>query len=211
MTVMSLEIAGFGPEQFAAETGVSRETLGRLERYRELLLEANQGLSLIGDSTIPTLWERHFLDSAQLLPLLPSPEAVVLDMGTGAGLPGLVLAILGCPNVHLAEHNMKKATFLRRVIDELGLPTQLHAKKAESIPAFPVDVVTARAFAPLPELIGLARPFLGTAGICLFLKGRNAEAELDLARRSWRCTASLLPSRTAPDARIVRLSEIHPA
>ncbi len=120
-----------GKSAFAEATGVSRETLERLDAYRAMLLEANRGLSLIGKNTEADIWNRHFLDSAQLLPLLPKPDARLVDVGTGAGFPGLVLAILGGPRVELIENNMKKADFLAAVIECLQLDVALHAKKSK--------------------------------------------------------------------------------
>lgn len=196
---------------FAAATGVSRETLDRLDAYRAMLLEANRGLALIGKRTEDEVWSRHFLDSAQLLPLLPRPDARLIDVGSGAGFPGLVLAILGGPRVELIEHNMKKAEFLASVIERLQLDVVLHAKKIEAVRPFAADAATARALAPLSELILLTIPFLHQGGIGIFPKGRSAAAELEAARARYRFDADLIPSRTAEDARIVRLANIRRA
>jgi 16S rRNA (guanine527-N7)-methyltransferase len=208
-----LTVAGpEGREAFAAATGVSRETLARLDAYRAMLLEANRGLALIGKRTEDEIWSRHFLDSAQLVPLLPKSDARLLDVGSGAGFPGLVLAILGGPRVELVEHNMRKAEFLASVITALRLDVVLHAKKIESIkPPFPVEVATARALAPLSDLISLTFPFLRQGGVGIFPKGRSAAAELEAARARFRFDAELIPSRTAEDARIVRLTNIRRA
>lgn len=200
-----------GKEAFAAATGVSRETLARLDAYREMLLEANRGLALIGKNTEADIWDRHFLDSAQLLPLLPKPDARVIDVGTGAGFPGIVLSILGGPRIELIEHNMKKAEFLAAVIARLGLNTVLHAKKIEAVKPFAADAATARALAPLSDLISLTIPFLHQGGIGIFPKGRNAQAELEAARTRYRFDAELISSRTAEDARIVRLANLRRA
>jgi 16S rRNA (guanine527-N7)-methyltransferase len=200
-----------GQTAFAAATGVSRETLARLDTYRVMLLEAKRGLSLIGKNTEADIWDRHFLDSAQRLPLLPKPDARVLDVGTGAGFPGLGLAILGGPRVELIENNMKKAEFLASVIERLGLDVVLHAKKIEAVRPFPADVATARALGPLSSLIQLTIPFLHHGGVGLFPKGRNAAAELEEARVRYRFDAELIPSRTAEDARIVRLANLRRA
>ena len=112
--------------EFLAAFPVSRETEALLARFENLLLERNQSLSLISDTTADIVWTRHFLDSAQLLPLIPEPDRPLVDMGTGAGFPGLVLAILGLPHVHLVENNMQKVGFLRSVVEALGLPVTLH-------------------------------------------------------------------------------------
>ncbi|MDB5367132.1 MAG: gidB [Rhodospirillales bacterium] len=196
---------------FAAATGVSRETLGRLDAYRAMLLEANRSLALIGKRTEDEIWSRHFLDSAQLLPLLPRPDARLIDVGSGAGFPGLVLAILGGPRVELIENNMKKAAFLAAVIDRLQLDVVLHAKKVEAVRPFAADVATARALGSLSDLIRLTIPFLHHGGVGIFPKGRNAAAELEAARIRYRFDAELIQSRTAEDAHIVRLANIRRA
>ncbi len=162
----------------------------------------------MGASTLPALWERHFLDSAQLLPLIPDLGAPVLDLGTGAGFPGLVLAIMGVPAIQLVEHNMRKVAFLKAVIDELGLSVVIHAMKAQSVRPFMAGAVVSRALKPLDQLIGLALPFLGRNGACVFPKGRGAEAEWKAARLKWRARVERFPSLTDPESTIFRLSDV---
>jgi 16S rRNA (guanine527-N7)-methyltransferase len=187
---------------------VSRETVCRFERYEAMLVKRNQTLSLIADSTIDVLWTRHFLDCAQLHALISQPGRPVIDLGAGAGFPGLVLAIMGLSDVHLVENNMQKVTFLRDVAAELDLPVTIHAMKAESVRPFPVGVVTSRALAPLDHLIGLSRKFLGAGSVCVFPKGRKAAHELEAAERHWRMKIERFPSRTDPESTIFRLSDI---
>jgi 16S rRNA (guanine527-N7)-methyltransferase len=206
-----------GPEGFAAATGVSRETLARFERYAALLAKWNRTINLVGRGALSDPWLRHFLDSAQLLPRLPpAPEGrarVLVDLGSGAGFPGLVLAILGAGKVHLVEADQKKVAFLREVARETGTDVALHAMRIENLTPFPADVVTARALAPLPKLLGLAEGFLQPTQACpspvgLFLKGRQVEQELTDAAQSWHMQTEMFPSRTDPAGRIVRLSRL---
>jgi 16S rRNA (guanine527-N7)-methyltransferase len=193
---------------FLAAFPVSRETEARLARYEGLLLERNQSLSLISGTTESIIWTRHFLDSAQLLPLISQPNMPIVDMGTGAGFPGLVLAILGLPQVHLIEHNMQKVAFLRAVAELLNLPVIVHGRKSDAVKPFVAGTVTARALKPLDQLLAFAKRFLGPGSVCLFPKGRRAEEEMAAAARKWHMKAERFPSLTDPDSTIFRLSDV---
>ncbi len=195
-------------EAFIDAFPVSRETEARLAHYEALLLERNQTLSLIAPSTAEIVWTRHFLDSAQLAALIPDPARPVVDIGTGAGFPGIVLAILGLPDVHLIEHNMQKVAFLRAVASALSLPVTIHPMKSAAVRPFVAGVVTARALKPLDQLIGLGARFLGPGSVCLFPKGRRAEEEMAAARRKWHMRAERFSSVTDPESTIFRLSDI---
>ena len=199
----ALDAAGF-----AALVDVSRETLARLEAYAELLRRWSATINLVGRDTLPELWRRHILDSAQLLELVPPAAASLIDLGSGAGLPGLVLAILGVPGVELVESDARKATFLREAARVTGTPIRLHARRIEAVPPHPADVVTARACAPLDRLLPLAQPFIGARTVCLFPKGARAGQELTAARRAWTMTASLHPSRSDPRGVVLRLEKV---
>jgi 16S rRNA (guanine527-N7)-methyltransferase len=196
---------------FRAGFAVSRETEDRLAVYEAMLREWNQNLALVANSTIDDIWTRHFLDSAQLIPLFHRPDRDIVDLGAGAGFPGLVLAILGLPRVHLIEHNMRKVAFLRAVAARLGLPVTIHAKKIESVSAFSAGAVTARALKPLDPLIGLGRKFLGAEAVAIFPKGRRAQEELTAAEAHWRMKIERFSSLTDPESTILRLSDIHEA
>ena len=195
---------------FLAAYPVSRETLDRLDRFHELIVKENQTLSLISDSTLHEIWVRHFLDSAQLFPLILDPQKPVVDMGTGAGFPGLVLSILGLPSVHLVEHNMRKAAFLQTVIAELGLSAVVSAMKVEAIKPFDAGTVTARALKSLDTLISLGRKFIQNGGVALFPKGKRGEEELREAEVAWQMQIERFPSLTSPESVIFRLSAIEP-
>ena len=194
--------------EFLAAFPVSRETEARLARYENLLLERNQTLSLISGTTADIIWTRHFLDSAQLLPLIQRPDQPLVDLGTGAGFPGLVLAIIGLPDVHLVEHNMQKVAFLRSVAEALNLPVTVHGMKSDAVKPFVAGTVTARALRPLDELIGLGRRFLGQHSVCLFPKGRRAEEEMVVAARKWHMKVERFPSVTDAESTIFRLSDV---
>ena len=154
------------------------------------------------------MWTRHFLDSAQILPLVPRPEAPLIDMGTGAGFPGLVLAILGLPDVHLVENNMQKVAFLRSVVEALNLRVTIHPMKSDAVKRFPAGTVTARALKPLDQLLGFSRRFLGPDSVCIFPKGRRAEEEMAVVSAKWHMKVERFPSMTDPDSTIFRLSDV---
>jgi 16S rRNA (guanine527-N7)-methyltransferase len=193
-----------------ALTPVSRETLARLDRFVELLLTWQKTTNLIAPSTVPLLWTRHVADSLQILELAPDAR-VWIDLGSGGGFPGLAVAcaLVGRPGavMHLVESNAKKAAFLREAQRLTGAPAVVHAERIERFAEHfsgPVDVVTARALAPLSGLLALSLPLLNRKGVLgLFLKGRDAEVELRDAAKSWRMDVTLIPSRTDPHGRIV--------
>ena len=198
-------------ERFRRETGADAAAMERMDAYYALLAAWSGRMNLVGPSAMAEFWERHALDSAQLLAHAPDAR-IWADIGAGAGFPGLVLAILlqDRPGVavHLIESMAKRCHFLRTVSVALNLPTQVHNARAESLNLSPVDVVTARACAPLPRLLEYARPLLKGPAIALFLKGREAETELSEARKAWRFTASLSPSISGADGRIIRLERL---
>lgn len=196
------------PEEFRRAIGVSRETLGRLKAYAELLRKWQKHLNLVGPEGLRDLWRRHFLDSAQIVPLLPLQTRTLLDLGSGAGFPGMVLAILGIPEVHLVESNRRKCAFLREVARITGTGVALHPTRIEELTPFPVDAITARAVAPLPALLDLVSPFFGLSTCCIFLKGARVEDELAQARKEWSMALECLPSRSDPGGTILRLRRI---
>jgi 16S rRNA (guanine527-N7)-methyltransferase len=148
------------------------------------------------------------LDSAQLFPLLPPESRGLADFGSGAGFPGLILAIMGAESVHLVESDTRKAAFLREAARETGATVTVHAKRIEAILPFQTDVVTARALAPVDALLRMVYRFLSPGGVCLFPKGRNAEDELTAASGSWTMRVQRYDSVTDRSATILRLSHI---
>jgi 16S rRNA (guanine527-N7)-methyltransferase len=198
-------------EAFCAATGVSRETAARLEIYAGQLARWQKAINLVGPRTLPDLWQRHMLDSAQLMRHLPEPAAPLVDLGSGAGFPGLVLAILGVPEVHLVESDARKAAFLAETARLTAAPVKVHASRIEAVASFPAAVVTARALAPLGALLGLAARFFGPATVGLFLKGRDWRRELTTAEEAWTMDARCLPSVTDPDSVVMRVASLRPA
>ena len=197
-----------GPQGFAEIIPVSRETLARLEAYAELLTRWSARINLIGRDTIADLWRRHILDSAQLRAFVPDRARNMIDLGSGAGLPGLVLAILGAPGVELVEADSRKCAFLREAARITEAPVTLRPCRIETVSPHPVDVVTARACAPLDRLLGLSEPFLAPDSECLFLKGERVGEELTLARKRWTMTPSLHQSRSDPRGVVLRLQQV---
>jgi 16S rRNA (guanine527-N7)-methyltransferase len=193
---------------FADLFPVSRETLARLEAYADLLIRWSARINLVGRDTVADLWRRHMLDSAQLRPLMPSAAQSVVDLGSGAGFPGLVLAILGAAGVELIEADSRKAAFLREAARVTAAEATIRPCRIAAVPPHQVDVVTARALAPLDKLLDLAEPFIGPDTICLFPKGEKAAAELTLARKGWRMTASMHDSITDPRGVVLCLRQI---
>jgi 16S rRNA (guanine527-N7)-methyltransferase len=188
---------------------VSRETWARLDALVARVLERQQAMNLIAASTVPQLWTRHIADSLQLLALAPAARTWV-DLGSGAGFPGLVIACAlsdtAEPAVHLVESTRKKAAFLAEAAAALRLRVTVHPERIEDFaPANRVsfDVVTARAVAPLSKLLGYAIPLLKRGAIGLFHKGQDVEAELTQASKCWTIEAELIPSKTDPRGRIV--------
>jgi 16S rRNA (guanine527-N7)-methyltransferase len=197
-----------------ALTPVSRETEARLDRYVDLLVEWQAKTNLVAPSTLPNLWTRHISDSLQLLSLSPTATAWV-DLGSGGGFPGVVLAcaLAETPgaNIHLIERNAKKAAFLREAIRVTSAAGTVHlADIGDSVDriAGPIDCVTARALAPLHQLIGFAEPIVRKGAKALFLKGQDVEAELTEATKYWNIKPRLHSSRTSGNGWIVELDEI---
>jgi 16S rRNA (guanine527-N7)-methyltransferase len=195
-------------------TPVSRETEARLDRYVELLLEWQAKTNLVAPSTLPNLWTRHVSDSLQLLTIAPSAK-IWVDLGSGGGFPGIVLACALAEArdtmVHLVERNGKKAAFLREALRVTHSPGTVHLADIGDIVdriTGPVDCVTARAVAPLHQLIGFAEPLVKRGAKALFLKGQDVEAELTEATKYWNIKPHLHSSRTGGHGWIVELDHI---
>jgi len=201
----TLREIGPPPATVARALGVTGQNAADLERYGALLVAANESMNLVGAATLGDFWRRHVLDCGQLLKLVPRGRRWA-DLGSGAGLPGLVLAILlkGVPGakVDLVESVAKRAGFLRRVVAELDLPAQVHGVRAETL-GITVDIVTARACAPLGRLFGYAEEFFRLGARGLFLKGESAAREIAEARTTWRFDCEALPSLSDPRGRIL--------
>jgi 16S rRNA (guanine527-N7)-methyltransferase len=198
------------PEGFAARCDVSRETLDRLQRYLDLLRRWQKAINLVGPATLKDPWRRHFQDSAQLLPHVPAPARSLLDIGSGAGFPGLVLAILGVPGVTLVESDSRKCAFLREVARETGAAVTVRNARLEALAGemAPPDVITARAVASFDLLLEMTKLYITPNTVCLFHKGRTADDEIALARKTWRMMLEKIPSETDPSGVILRMEGI---
>jgi len=185
--------------------------MARLSTHLELLGRWQRAVNLVGPSTLNDPWRRHVLDSAQLLDHLPAPTRTLVDLGSGAGFPGMVLAILGVPGVHLVEADRRKAAFLREVARATATDVVIHAARTEAMAGFAADVVTARGLAPLPRLLELAEPFVGPGSVAVLLKGGSVASELTRAARNWHMDAKTWPSRSDARGVVLQLKEIHRA
>ncbi len=204
--------AAFDAEEFASITGVSRETLSRLKAYADILADWNERHNLVSKGSLADIWRRHVWDSAQLAPHIPDTAKTLADLGSGAGFPGLVLAELlrGRVAVTLFEATAKKCAFLKAAAERMALPVTIQNARMEDQPPHPFDVVTARACAPLPVLLGYAQNFTGPASICLLLKGQNVGSELTEAHKSWKMKARQIPSLTDPSGVILAVTDLAP-
>lgn len=195
-------------ECFARAAVVSRETTARLAAHLALLAAWNERMNLVSAAGLEDPWRRHMLDSAQLARFLPPSADRVVDLGSGAGFPGLVLALVAEGRgiaVDLIESNRRKAAFLEAAVRETGAPARVHCARIESRPVPPAPVATARACAPLDRLLGHARPLVAPGGLALFSKGRRVDAELATARRGWRLAFSRHPSASDPGGAILAI------
>ena len=203
-------------EFFADQVDVSRETLERLEIYARLIERWNPKINLVSRRTLDDLWNRHFLDSAQVFDAAPQTALTWADLGTGGGFPGLIVAIMAADvrpdlRVTCVESDSRKATFLRTVLRETGVSATVLNKRIEAVEPLAADVVSARALAPLPTLLVFAHRHLAENGTALFSKGEGYEKELHDALETWRFQADKIPSRTNSEAVILRVGEIERA
>lgn len=197
------------PVSDAAPLGrVSRETKRRLDDFIDLLLAWSERVNLIGPAERAQLWPRHVNDSLQLLPFMAGREPPFVDIGSGAGFPGLVLTIASGCAFHLIEADQRKAAFLREAARATGASASVHATHSSRVRLPPASLVTARAIAPLPKLLGVAQPLLCPGGVLLAMKGENAERELTAARALWNMDVRVTPSRTDAVGRILEISGI---
>jgi 16S rRNA (guanine527-N7)-methyltransferase len=189
---------------------VSRETFSRLETYEALLRKWQAKINLVAKDSLEDLWRRHFLDSAQLLPLLPPGNDPITDLGSGAGFPGLVLAVMTERQVHLIDSDQRKGAFLIECARQTGVldRVKVHTTRIEAASAWKAPIVTARALASLDQLLAWAEPFLTPESICLFLKGARAQDELTAAEAFWNMSTTRHRSLTDPSGVILKLSNI---
>jgi len=197
------------PAEFAAALHVSRETMTRLNRYAELLARWQKSINLISPATVNDLWRRHFMDSAQLAQYLPAQPIRMADFGSGAGFPGLVLAAMRPDNdVHLLESDQRKSVFLREAARLMEVKVTVHNSRIGETASVGADLITARALAPLDELLDMAMFHVKPDGTALFLKGKETQAEIDTAKEAFEFEHELHPSLTSPEGAIVALRQL---
>lgn len=197
---------------------VSRETNERLKIYADLLVKWNPKINLISKSSVANLWQRHFVDSAQIWSIAPK-SGYWLDIGSGGGFPGLVIAAIAsdeCPSMRigLVESDSRKATFLRTAAREMGINAEIHISRIENLAPQNADVLSARALAPLSQLCSFAERHLSTKGCAVFPKGEKAVDEIETALANWQFEVETYPSVTDKDASILKLkgiSRVRPA
>lgn len=184
--------------------GVSRETLDKLQVYGDLLVKWQAKINLVSNNTLDDLWNRHLLDSAQVYPLLPQSCKTLVDIGCGAGFPGMVLAIMGVPDVHMVDSDARKMAFVREVARATETPVTIHNCRIEAVKEIEfADVVTSRALATLEKLLGFSEVLRKPEGTCIFLKGRKAQEELEEAQKSWDFDCHSQGSLTDKEGRIL--------
>lgn len=203
----------FGAKEFQETWNVSRETLHKLKVYEELLKKWQNKINLVGPSTVDDIWLRHFSDSAQLVPLVLTAKGQKpfennlkwLDLGAGAGFPGIVVALLGGGEVHLVESNGKKCTFMRQVIRETGANAHVHQCRIEDMPSFGADIITSRALATVELLLGYSGKFVTKNTEIWLLKGQDVDEELTLATISRNIPTERFKSKTDSHGSIIRI------
>lgn len=203
-------------ESFFRLAHVSRETMTRLTQYESLLRKWQASINLVSKSTLEDVWRRHFWDSAQLLDLASDNHLVWADFGSGAGFPGLVLAILSADrpgfHMHLVESDQRKSVFLREIIRETGAPATVHTSRIEDLATIeaigPCDALSARACAPLDRLLLWSEAYFGPATEGFFLKGALADEELTQAQKSWTFRVTSYPSRADPQGSVLKVEQL---
>ncbi len=189
---------------------LEKSKINNLEEFILLLLKENQNYNLIGKSTIEDIWNRHILDSLQLLKYIDNKNLKCADFGSGSGFPGLVLSIMGLKEMHLVEKSFRKCEFLRRA--KLLSPNRvfIYQAKLEELKALEFDVILSRALASLEELLSYSNLFLRKNGYCLFLKGKKLADEIELAKKDWKFDHEIFPSLSSDEGKIIKVFNIKP-
>ncbi len=187
---------------------VSRETSEKLGLFADEVLRWTPAINLISKNTVSDIWQRHILDSAQIYPLAPSYAGVWVDIGSGAGFPGIVMAILGAPNVVLVESDQRKATFLRQAARKLSLDVQVLSKRIDQIDPLRAEIITARALAALTDLLGHANTHMSPHGSAIFPKGRGLQQEIAVAQQDWSFDYHQVLSKTDHEATLLIIKNI---
>ena len=198
----------YGPDEFSRDISVSRETLVRLREFVHLLLRWQRSFNLVGSSTVVDIWRRHILDSAQIYQYL-KPSGCLVDLGSGAGFPGMVLAIMGHPAVKLIESNGKKCAFLRNAAQTLDINAEvIQCRIEDHKPTKRAAYITSRALAPLEKLLNYSEPIISPHGKCIFMKGTNVVSELTKAKKIWNMDVQKHVSMSSPRGVVLEISEL---
>lgn len=212
------QMTGISKGRSAVESAVSRETLARLDIIADLLTHWQKTINLVAPATLPDLWTRHIADSLQLVRHVPEKPLAWVDLGSGGGFPGLVVAAVLAERegskVALVESDSRKAAFLREAARRANLPVSVHPQRIEEVAerlAPGTQVVSARALAPLPKLLDLAAPFLAAGALGIFPKGKDAESELTAARKGWTLDVELRRSLSDPHGRVLLIKRAEKA
>ena len=205
-----------GPESFARQINVSRETIQLLERLEVLLRKWTPVINLVSQNTLSEIWTRHFLDSAQLLHYIDEAPRLWADLGSGGGFPGLIVGILAkerFPEMHftLVESDSRKAAFLANAVRDLGLPAKVASVRIESLKPLNANVLSARALAPLDTLLNFTERHLAPDGIALFPKGNRWREEVAQAQQKWSFDLEQKPSATDPESVVLKIKGLHRA
>ena len=204
---------GYGVEEFIRDSDVSRETCARLELFADLLKRWNRRVNLVSKDSLNDLWRRHMADSAQLRDVIPPYDGALIDVGSGAGFPGLVLAIMGLSDIHLIEASAKKCAFLREAARITAASVTIHnfriARDATPHAALPeAAIINARAVSPLANLLDIVFPIMYDRTCCIFSKGVQADDELQEARRRWIFDVEQVPSKIEPGGVILKIGNV---
>ncbi|MBL6664711.1 MAG: 16S rRNA (guanine(527)-N(7))-methyltransferase RsmG [Rickettsiales bacterium] len=185
---------------------LNKQQKNQLEEYVNCLIEGNQHYNFIGKSTIDDIWNRHILDCAQLIKLIDNKNIKSADLGSGAGLPGIILSILGVKEIHLIEKSFRKSQFLQQTKAISPNKIFIQAKKLEDLENAKFDLITSRALAPLDKLLNFSHRLLDKGGYCLFLKGKNLKKEIELAKENFDFEYELFPSLTSQESNIIKVN-----
>ncbi|MBT3767317.1 MAG: 16S rRNA (guanine(527)-N(7))-methyltransferase RsmG [Rhodospirillaceae bacterium] len=202
------ELAPLTINEFQELTHVSDETLRNLEKYKDILTQWQKKINLVSQKSLNDLWRRHMLDSAQLFSHLINVKNPIIDLGSGAGFPGLVLAIMGLKNIHLVESDNRKCTFLREISVQTNTDATIHNARIEKMDTIDAGVVLARGLASLDALLDYAAPLLAENGFCLFLKGQKVEQELTLCQKNWMMQVHRVDSLSDPTGVILKIDNV---
>ena len=202
----------YGPQEFLKDTNVSRETLEKLIHYADALVKWQKAKNLVANSTLDDRWRRHFLDSAQLFSHIRGVHGdkliSIVDIGSGAGFPGLVLSIMGLGTAHMVEANGRKCVFMNQIVRATGADAHIHNVRIESFDAAEIDLIVSRACAKINQLLAWSEPLISKTTELWLLKGEGVEEELTQAKSSWNMKVDRFESLSSETGTVLRLSEL---